>query len=90
MLSSGANLLAEALFVSDLQPSQAPSVEVVRATTTQMILRYGSDGCAACTAAEFGDHPDNAVRRMAWVLRMLRTAYPLLVGGNARQLQLAR
>jgi hypothetical protein len=32
-----------------------------------MILRYGSDGCAAGVAVEFGDHPDTAARRMCWV-----------------------
>jgi hypothetical protein len=39
---------------------------VERAVTT-MILQYGSDGCAASVALEFGDHPDTAVRRMHWV-----------------------
>jgi hypothetical protein len=65
------NLVAEALFVSDLQPSQAPTADVVRAAVGEMILRYGAVGCAATVAAEFGDHPDTAPRRMAWARELL-------------------
>jgi hypothetical protein len=61
------DLAAEALFVSYLQPSQAPDRVAVQEAITAMILRHGSDGCAAGVAEEFGDHPDVAVRRMAWV-----------------------
>ena len=60
------DLAAEALFVSDLQPSQRPSRQVLEETVTEMILRHGSDGCAAAVAEEFGDHPEVAVRRMCW------------------------
>jgi hypothetical protein len=67
MISTVEDLAAEALFVSDLQPSQCPSRRTVEQTVTEMILRHGSDGCAAGVAVEFGDHPDVAVRRMAWV-----------------------
>ncbi|WP_250009383.1 hypothetical protein [Actinoplanes sp. M2I2] len=67
MISIVRDLAAEALFVSDLQPSQRPSHEAVEQAVTHMILRYGSDGCAAGVALEFGDHPDTAVRRMCWV-----------------------
>ncbi|MGK5677823.1 hypothetical protein [Actinoplanes sp. URMC 104] len=67
MISIVKDLAAEALFVSDLQPSQCPSNEAVEQAVTDMILQYGSDGCAAGVAAEFGDHPDCAVRRMHWV-----------------------
>jgi hypothetical protein len=65
------SLAAEALFVSDLQPAQAPSAEVVHATIDRMIERYGAQGCAARMASEFGDHPDQAVRRMIWVRRIM-------------------
>ena len=67
MISIVRDLAAEALFVSDLQPSECPSRDKVEHAVTEMILRYGSDGCAACVASEFGDHPDTAVRRMSWV-----------------------
>ncbi|GIF03497.1 hypothetical protein [Actinoplanes siamensis] len=67
MISSVKDLAAEALFVSCLQPSEYPSRAAVEEEITRMILRHGSDGCAAGVAAEFGDHPDVAVRRMRWV-----------------------
>ena len=65
--------VAEALFVSDLQPSQTPSTQVIHATIVQMIQEYGVDGCAARMASEFGDHPDLAVRRMIWIRRIMST-----------------
>ncbi|BBH63603.1 hypothetical protein ACTI_02880 [Actinoplanes sp. OR16] len=67
MISTVKELAAEALFVSCLQPSERPDRETVEDAITTMILRHGSDGCAAGVATEFGDHPDVAVRRMAWV-----------------------
>jgi hypothetical protein len=67
MISTVQDLAAEALFVSDLQPSECPGRQVVEQTVTAMVLRHGSDGCAAGVAAEFGDHPELAVRRMSWV-----------------------
>ena len=72
MISTVADLAAEALFVSDLQPSDCPSRQRLEDTVTAMILRHGSDGCAAGVAAEYGDHPDVAVRRMCWVRKELR------------------
>ena len=67
MISTVQDLAAEALFVSYLQPSECPSRQTVEETVTAMLLRHGSDGCAAGVAAEFGDHPEAAVRRMHWV-----------------------
>ena len=83
MISIVKDLAAEALFVSTLQPSERPSRQAVEQEVTAMILLYGSDGCAAEVAAEFGDHPEMAVRRMNWVHSELtgvlapRTAAPL-------------
>jgi hypothetical protein len=76
MVNSVHDLLADAMFVSDLQPSQPVSAAVVHSAVTRMILRYGSDGCAEGVASEFGDHPDMAVRRMGWVRRTLHSVYP--------------
>jgi hypothetical protein len=73
MISTVEDLAAEALFVSDLQPSECPSRKRVEDAVTRMILRHGSDGCAAAVAEEFGDHPEEAVRRMCWVRQELRT-----------------
>ena len=67
MISIVRDLAAEALFVSDVQPSERPTQQRVEQAVTAMILRHGSDGCAAGVATEFGDHPDVAVRRMHWV-----------------------
>jgi hypothetical protein len=65
--------VAEALFVSDLEPSENPSVQRIHDTIDQMTQRYGADGCAARMASEFGEHPDLAVRRMIWVRRIMDT-----------------
>jgi nitrogenase molybdenum-iron protein alpha/beta subunit len=67
MISIVKDLAAEALFVSNLQPSECPSRTAVEHAVTAMILLHGSEGCAAGVATEFGDHPDTAVPRMHWV-----------------------
>jgi hypothetical protein len=73
MISTVRELAAEAIFVSDLQPSECPTSKTVEDTVTEMILRYGTDGCAAGVAEEFGDHPETAVRRMVWVCAELES-----------------
>jgi hypothetical protein len=60
---------AEALFLSDLQPSQNPSVDRILTAVVEILHeRGGSRGCAAACAAEFGDHPEAATTRMRWAL----------------------
>lgn len=76
MIGTVQDVAAEALFVSDVQPSERPTCEKVQEVVTAMILRYGSDGCAAGVAGEFGDHPETAVRRMCWVRAELRRVAP--------------
>lgn len=66
---------AEALFASTLQMSQGPVDADVRAAVTSTLRRIGVQGCVACVATEFGDHPDIAPNRMKWALRMIRHAY---------------
>jgi hypothetical protein len=73
------DLLVEALFVSYLQPSDHPAPEAVHQAVTLAIVRYGTDGCVARVAAEFGDHPELAVDRMGWVRETVRAAYPAVV-----------
>jgi hypothetical protein len=73
MISTVQALAAEALFVSYLQPSERPNRQTVEEAVTAMLLRHGSDGCAAGVAEEFGDHPEAAVRRMNWVRRELNS-----------------
>ena len=72
MISIVQDLAAEALFVSDLQPSECPDRKRLEDAVTAMILRHGSDGCAAVVATEFGDHPEVAVRRMCWAREEVR------------------
>jgi hypothetical protein len=76
MISTITDTTVEALFVSDLQPSQTPSADAIEAAVAEMIRRYGVTGCAASVAAEFGDHPDTAPRRMAWAREILAAAVP--------------
>jgi hypothetical protein len=67
---------AEALFVSTLQPSGAPSPDQIRRAIATTLQRMGVRGCAARVAGEFGDHPDTAVARMSWALATINTVYP--------------
>jgi hypothetical protein len=59
-----------ALFVSGLQPSDAPSAEAVAQAINRAIRRLGVRGCVARMAQEFGDHPDAAVARMCWARQL--------------------
>ncbi|GAA2864830.1 hypothetical protein Acy02nite_14080 [Actinoplanes cyaneus] len=65
----------EALFVSDLQRSQAPTLEVIREAVTTTVSRLGENGCAALVAQEFGEHPDCAIGRMRWARSAVRLAF---------------
>jgi hypothetical protein len=86
MISTVSDMIAEALFVSDLQPSEEPSTTAVQQAVTQTILRHGADGCAGLVAGEFGDHPETAVPRMRWVRDTMRTAFPTLTCNRQAQL----
>jgi hypothetical protein len=78
MICTVADMIAEALFVSDLQPSENPAGDTVQQAVTEAILRHGADGCAGLVAVEFGDHPETAVPRMGWVRRTMATAFPTI------------
>ena len=67
---------AEALFASPLQRSQAPTPVDVRRAASAALLRHGTGGCAQLVAQEFGEHPDEALNRMRWILTAMRSAYP--------------
>jgi hypothetical protein len=86
MIITVRDLAAEALFVSDLQPSEQPTPRATQDAVTATLLRHGSDGCAAAVAAEFGDHPESAVRRMTWardqVARVAEARHPAELGGG--------
>ena len=70
---------AQALFVSHLQPSQQPRPDQVAAAIEESLRRWGSAGCAAATAAEYGEHPDTAASRMRWALAVTPLLEPLIV-----------
>jgi hypothetical protein len=55
----------EALFASGLQPSDAPSADMVAAAINRTVQQLGVHGCVGRMAQEFGDHPDAAARRCA-------------------------
>jgi len=66
---------AEALFASTIQSSDQPTTDEVRRAVAKVLWHLRITGCAAQVAGEFGDHPDTAVRRMAWALATIRSVY---------------
>jgi hypothetical protein len=76
-LTPSAADLAEVLFASTLQASEAPTAAQVR-TTIEQGMRGGNQDCTACLACvaqEAGDHPDEFARRMHWALAMVQSVY---------------
>ncbi|OJF13671.1 hypothetical protein [Couchioplanes caeruleus] len=69
------DIRSEALFVSDLQSSQHPSPELIRAAVSATVDRLGEQGCAELVAQEFGEHPDCALGRMRWARGAVRSAF---------------
>ncbi len=76
MIPSTADL-AEVLFASTLQQSEAPTAAQVRTAIEQGLLAWHDDctACIACVAQEAGDHPDAFARRMHWALAMVESTY---------------
>ena len=62
---------SQALFSSGLQPSDAPTADMVAAAISRAVQQFGVGGCAGRMAQEFGDHPDAAGRRMRWVRQLI-------------------
>jgi hypothetical protein len=61
----------EALFVSALHPSDAPTADMIAAAIVSAMHRFGPRGCAARMAQEFGDHPEVAAARMRWACEIV-------------------
>jgi hypothetical protein len=61
----------DALFVSALQCSQAPTTDQIRRAMDDAVRAFGHSGCAGRVAQEFGDHPETAVTRMRWARETL-------------------
>jgi hypothetical protein len=60
----------EAPFASALQPSDTPTGDMIACAITSAMRQFGSRGCSARMAQEFGDHPDVAAERMRWASRV--------------------
>ncbi len=74
-MSTRLDLFAEALFVSEVQPSETFSPEFVRDLVSVTVELHGPAGLAAVVAQEFGDHPDAACCRMRWCRRVVAEAF---------------
>jgi len=74
-LDSSAFGAADALFVSALQCSEAPSAGQIRQAIDAAVRAFGVSGCAARVAQEFGDHPETAAARMRWARAAARSAF---------------
>jgi hypothetical protein len=70
------DIRTEALFASDVQRSQLPTVELIRTAVNTTVDRLGQTRCAEVVAQEFGEHPDCAINRMRWARRAVRLAFP--------------
>ena len=66
--------LYRALFVSELQQSDDPTASMVAQAITDIMRRFGTDGCVGQMAQEFGDHRDAASERMRWVRQLAARA----------------
>ena len=60
----------EALFVSALQPSDALTADMIAGAIVSAMHRFGTRGCAARMAQEFGEHPEAAASRMRWARQL--------------------
>jgi hypothetical protein len=69
---TAAEVTAEALFASYLQPSDHPTPEQVSVAVRDSLRRGGEQGCAGVFAAEYGDHPEAAQQRMRWAIATTR------------------
>ena len=61
----------EALFASALQPSDAPTADMMAEAVNRTVQQFGIGGCIGRMAQEFGDHPDTAAKLMRWTRRLI-------------------
>jgi hypothetical protein len=72
----------QALFSSGLQPSDAPSADMIATAISRTVQQFGLGGCAGRMAQEFGDNPDAAARRMRWVRQLVTQPAALWLNGH--------
>jgi hypothetical protein len=70
-----AKITADAVFASELQRSDEPSPSSIRKAVQAAMRTFGSCGCAARVAQEFGDHPEAAAARMRWALSLVGESF---------------
>ena len=75
---------ADALFVSALQRSDAPTAGQIRQAIDAAVAAFGGLGCAERVAQEFGDHPEMAAARMRWARAAAQAASGDLVPAPRR------
>ena len=75
---------ADALFVSALQCSDAPTAGQIRQAIDAAVAAFGFLGCTGRVAQEFGDHPETAAARMRWARAATRSAFGDLVPAPRR------
>ena len=75
----------EALFASGLQPSDAPTADMVAEAIDYTVQEVGISGCVGQMAQEFGDHPDAAAERMRWARQFVAWAAVRPDGHHAYQ-----
>jgi methylmalonyl-CoA mutase cobalamin-binding subunit len=75
----------EALFASGLQPSDAPTADMVAEAIDYTVQAVGISGCVGQMAQEFGDHPDAAAERMRWARQLAAWAAVRPNGHHAYQ-----
>jgi hypothetical protein len=64
--------MAEAVFLSSLQPSERPTTDrVVAAIGDSVRIHGGMRACSAAFAAEYGEHPEESATRMRWALSLV-------------------
>ncbi len=68
-------ITADAVFASELQRSDEPSSSSIRKAVQAAMRTFGSCGCAARVAQEFGDHPEAAAARMRWALSLVGESF---------------
>ncbi len=74
----------EALFVSGLQRSDAPTPDTLAEVISRTVRQFGIAGCLSRMAQEFGDHPEAAASRMRWIRQLVSGTYAPAAARPAR------
>jgi hypothetical protein len=72
--------LAKVLFVTELQASENPSADRIRAAIECRLRACGGNhaDCTVYVAQEAGDHPETYATRMRWALDAVARTYSLV------------